>query len=136
MKDLSARQKLPLNFVTTYVKTQGYVALSVPNGRSWNVELSIALGSYSEAKLNNGWPEFASDNNLEVGDVCIFKLLDRPEVSFEVFIFRVGEYDCQLWSQGDNATSASKVKGDVRVKTELTELNRNQNQNQNLEVNP
>ncbi|PON54057.1 B3 DNA binding domain containing protein [Parasponia andersonii] len=99
--------KLPLNFVSKYVKTEGYVLLSVPNGRSWNVELKITLGRNSEAKLFTGWSEFASDNNLKVGDVCIFKLLDRPAVSFEVFITRFPEYDCQLWSQGGCATRPS-----------------------------
>ena len=43
------------------------------------------------ARLACGWREFAHDNNLEVGDVCVFVLLEAKMVSFEVSIFRTNE---------------------------------------------
>ncbi|PON78683.1 B3 DNA binding domain containing protein [Trema orientale] len=70
----------------------------------------------STARLCKGWREFSDANNLEVGDVCIFKLLNGTEISFEVSIVRFAEYAFLEWSQaGDYATGTSKQKGDVRV---------------------
>ncbi|POO02673.1 B3 DNA binding domain containing protein, partial [Trema orientale] len=96
--------QLPLHFILSYVTTQGYVVLSVPNGRSWYAELRITPPSSSNrvARLCHGWPEFSNDNNLEFGDVCVFKLLDKPEISFEVSIVRFAE-----WSRGQYATRLS-----------------------------
>lgn len=40
------------------------------------------------ARLQTGWNTFARDNNLKVGDVCVFVLLKGIPVSLEVIIFR------------------------------------------------
>ena len=90
-------QQLPIHFVTTYLKNEGGVFLSIPNGRSWFTELTIALRKSNSyvARLVRGWREFANDNNLEVGDVCIFKLLEGTKISFEVSIVRFAEYECE-----------------------------------------
>ena len=84
------------------MKKQGDVVLSVPNGRSWFAEFRTTAPRVigTATTLIKGWREFAMDNNLEVGDVCIFKLLDRTRISFEVFIFRFAEHECLLRSQG------------------------------------
>ena len=81
----------------TYIENEGGVVLSVPNGRSWFAELRMAPPESDNftARLCKGWHEFVKDNNLEVGDVCIFKLLDGTKVSFEVSIVRVAEYECE-----------------------------------------
>ena len=41
-----------------------------------------------------GWRTFAKDNNLEVGDVCVFGLSEGTKMSFKVVIFRVSEEHC------------------------------------------
>ena len=81
----------------TYIKNEGGIVLSVPNGGSWFVELRMTPPESinREARLFKGWREFAKDNNLQVGDVCIFKLLDGTNISFEVSIVRFAEYECE-----------------------------------------
>ncbi|POO02682.1 hypothetical protein TorRG33x02_016680, partial [Trema orientale] len=92
--------QLPIKFVNAYIKNQGGVFLSVPNGRSWDAKLRITPQESMNcvARLCKGWTEFVKDNNLGIGDVCVFKLLDRTAISFEVSIVRFAEYDCLPWS--------------------------------------
>ena len=52
-------------------------------------------------KFHCGWKEFSRDNNLEVGDVCVFVLLEGIETAFEVVIFRVNENSRSSISQGE-----------------------------------
>lgn len=40
----------------------------------------------STARSWSGWKDFAQDNNLGVGDVCIFVLRNRVKILFEVLI--------------------------------------------------
>ncbi|POO02690.1 B3 DNA binding domain containing protein [Trema orientale] len=89
---------VPLDFAARYIKNQGDVVLSVPNCSSWFAEFRIRPLNWA-ARLCNGWHEFANDNSLEVGDICIFKLLDGTKISFEVSIVRFDEYECGQWSQ-------------------------------------
>ena len=42
----------------------------------------------SITRILTGWQDFARDNRLKPGDVCIFSLLKGTESSFEVVIFR------------------------------------------------
>ena len=85
-----------------YIKKQCDIVLSIQNGRSWLVEFRMTPRKFTQcsAKLCQGWLEFVNDNNLEVGDVCIFKLLHGTKVSFEVSIVRFAEYKSPQWSQG------------------------------------
>lgn len=43
----------------------------------------------STARYRSGWKDFAQDNNLGVGDVCIFVLRNRVKLLFEVLILRL-----------------------------------------------
>ena len=84
-------QPVPLDFAERYIKNEGDALLSVPNGRSWSAQFKIRTlrtGKHA-AEIYGCWKDFAWDNNLQVGDVCIFELLDRTEISFQVSITRV-----------------------------------------------
>lgn len=78
----------------THIKNQGDVVLTVPNGRSWSAKIRKTPLRFANctSRICEGWYEFANDNNLEVGDVCIFKLLAGAEISFEVSIVRCADY--------------------------------------------
>ncbi|XVF58855.1 hypothetical protein PTKIN_Ptkin07bG0099500 [Pterospermum kingtungense] len=41
-----------------------------------------------EACLHGGWRAFTEDNNLNVGDVCVFELVKYPEILVKVVIHR------------------------------------------------
>ena len=59
------------------------VTLGVSDGRTWPVNYSS-----STRKLSKGWRTFASGNNLEAGDVCIFELIKGFTNFLNVVIFR------------------------------------------------
>ncbi|PON54064.1 B3 DNA binding domain containing protein [Parasponia andersonii] len=115
---------VPLDFAMSYIKNEGDVILLGPNGNYWHAQFKmnpLKCGNRL-ARLCDGWQEFANGNNLEVGDVCIFELLDVDgnKTSFKVSIDRFAECASLQRSLGvDNATSARKSKGDARVKIEI-----------------
>ena len=47
------------------------------------------------AKLIQGWYEFALENNLGKGDVCVFEVLKLSDIVLKVTVFRVLESDSQ-----------------------------------------
>ncbi|MED6112448.1 hypothetical protein PIB30_061871 [Stylosanthes scabra] len=79
---------LPSCFAEKYLNgVSGFIKLQHPDGRQWPVRCLYRTG---RAKLSQGWFEFAIDNNLGEGDVCVFELLKgSKEVVLQVTIFRV-----------------------------------------------
>ncbi|KAL1324067.1 hypothetical protein HN51_034255 [Arachis hypogaea] len=78
---------LPSCFAEKYLNgVSGFIKLQHPDGRQWPVRCLYRTG---RAKLSQGWFEFAIDNNLGEGDVCVFELLRMKEVVLQVTIFRV-----------------------------------------------
>lgn len=95
-------QYVRLDLIERHIKTEGDVVLSIPSGRSWSAQLrkrSLKTGKFA-AVISSGWKEFAEDNNLEVGDVCIFELLNGTKISFQVSIFRASDDYKHQGSQG------------------------------------
>ncbi|XP_068461785.1 B3 domain-containing transcription factor VRN1-like [Phaseolus vulgaris] len=78
--------KIPPHFVEKYLKnTREVVNLEVLDGRTWPV-------IYSAPRISGGWKKFASENNLNVGDVCVFEMIKRIQgLAFIVSIFRGAE---------------------------------------------
>ncbi|XP_016484669.1 B3 domain-containing transcription factor VRN1-like [Nicotiana tabacum] len=60
------------------------VVLQVPNKRSWALNCTVGT---KNGKLNSGWKKFVQDNNLKVGDVCVFEQVSRTRFLFNVYIF-------------------------------------------------
>ncbi|XP_062075797.1 B3 domain-containing transcription factor VRN1-like [Humulus lupulus] len=85
------RLSFPSTFAKKYIpSTSCDVSLKVLEGRSWCVKYKFEnYGGRAAARLRTGWNKFAKDNNLEVGDVCVFVLLEVINVVFEVVIFRL-----------------------------------------------
>jgi hypothetical protein len=71
------------------------------NGISDNIKLQISDGEKQwsvrcvykdgKAKLSQGWFDFALENNLGEGDVCVFERLAAEEVVLHVTLFRITE---------------------------------------------
>ncbi|XVF15648.1 hypothetical protein REPUB_Repub09cG0172600 [Reevesia pubescens] len=81
---------IPYKFVKTYLdEKEDQVILQVSDGRNWIVKFSVNVvtSGQHKAKFSHTWKDFARDNNLEVGDVCVFELINRNETSFKVSIF-------------------------------------------------
>lgn len=52
--------------------------------RTWIVK-------YCQSRISSGWKIFASDNNLKVGDVCLFEMINYDAYAFRVLVFRVDD---------------------------------------------
>jgi len=81
--------------VKTYLSNRRAVFnLEVLDGRRWPV-------IYSAPKFNGGWLKFVSENNLKVGDVCVFEMIQKIQgLAFIVYIFRGAEVPSCPISQG------------------------------------
>ncbi|MED6168380.1 hypothetical protein PIB30_011002 [Stylosanthes scabra] len=82
---------LPSCFAEKHLnEVSGFIKLQLSDGRQWPVRCLYRGG---RAKLSQGWFEFAIENNLGEGDVCVFELLPTKEVIMLVTLFRVTEDD-------------------------------------------
>ena len=43
-------------------------------------------------RLGKGWVAFLKDNNLEVGDVCVFEVIEKKHVVLSVSIFHMVDH--------------------------------------------
>ncbi|KAL5557168.1 hypothetical protein UlMin_039404 [Ulmus minor] len=85
---------LPSDFARRYLSNNlEKVTLRVLGGkRSWSATYTFGeYGSSVRAVLTGEWLAFARDNNLKVGDVCIFVLRGGIQASFDVVIFHENE---------------------------------------------
>jgi len=79
-------QKIPTYFVEKYLRNaRAAISLELLDGRTWPV-------IYCGQRINGGWHKFASENNLNVGDVCVFEMIKKIRgFAFKVSIFRGAE---------------------------------------------
>lgn len=78
-------QPISREFAQTYMKesTESSVKL-VFLDKVWIVKLWRGV---KRIHLTS-WSKFAEENSLELGDVCVFQLIDAKDYTFEVTIFR------------------------------------------------
>jgi hypothetical protein len=55
------------------------------NGKNWKVRC-VKVGK--RVRLWKGWKRFASDNNLQLGDICVLELLKYRQYTMNVHIIR------------------------------------------------
>ncbi|CAL0318550.1 unnamed protein product [Lupinus luteus] len=96
--------RMPTEFAEKYLKkTKGVAHLQVMDERTWSVV-------YIGPSITTGWNKFASDNNLSIGNVCVFELIMRKEsLCFKVFIFRVAEEPNCPRSRGRNENQSQTI---------------------------
>ncbi|PPD78323.1 hypothetical protein GOBAR_DD24750 [Gossypium barbadense] len=105
---------VPFTFARTYFTwKEADVILKDRDGRTWPIHLKV-YNKYHCTSFGRGWKAFAIDNDLRVGDSCAFELLERPEISFRVTIFRNPEDS----NDRHTSTRGSKI-GHGRHKREL-----------------
>lgn len=76
--------------------------LQTSAGGSWTVGYKVIVQSdrgICGAFLFK-WKAFAEKNNIEVGDVCVFQLIDRTKLSFKVIIYQNDDSPDCFQSQG------------------------------------
>ncbi|XVF59515.1 hypothetical protein PTKIN_Ptkin07bG0282100 [Pterospermum kingtungense] len=87
---ITSKLSVPAYFARKYfTKNQNEVILVLSNGKSWPVKYhQERVSERPNGKLSTGWREFVLDNNLEVGDVCLFELTEGTITSLKVTIYK------------------------------------------------
>ncbi|KAG5538926.1 hypothetical protein RHGRI_019468 [Rhododendron griersonianum] len=97
---------LPVKIVRALPSSSVLVILSYC-GKNWDM---VYLGGHSLKRLDSGWKTFAHDNDLKVGDACVFELM---ESSSDVFRFRVqilrGDFPPELEERVNGETSNTPI---------------------------
>ncbi|OIW01328.1 hypothetical protein TanjilG_10489 [Lupinus angustifolius] len=80
---------------------RGNINLRSENGKVWPARYLIREHNMApKFELSSGWKPFVMDNNLKVGDVCIFEFIDRTKLTLQVYIFRKTENSTCSTSEG------------------------------------
>lgn len=76
---------IPNVFFKKYMGIKAKSVVLRVSEKSWTV--NFVPYSNSCGKFHGGWPKFVKDNNLQIGDECIFELVDDRNLMFKVSIF-------------------------------------------------
>ncbi|CAK8565811.1 unnamed protein product [Lathyrus sativus] len=55
--------------------------------RSWNLKLLPCYNNSSARRLSAGWSSFARESGVQPGDVCVFELINKEDLVFNVHVF-------------------------------------------------
>ncbi|KAK9038800.1 hypothetical protein V6N11_023653 [Hibiscus sabdariffa] len=120
---------VPYKFVKRYLDEEKDEAiLQVADGRTWIVKFAVKVvtGGQHKAEFST-WKTFAKDNNLVVGDVCVFELINRHENSFKVSIFPAAPGANSSPSLQENLSSHICLDDPNFGKLKLRSLKKNEN---------
>ena len=82
-------QNIPYQFSMAHLpKCKVRIVLWNLKGGSWTVNSIPTMKVNISHTLCGGWMAFVRDNNINMGDVCIFELVGKCEL--RVYILRVG----------------------------------------------
>lgn len=74
-----------MGFVKTHFTMDNDKAILLSNRRSWKIRYRV---NRKDVKFTSDWGKFASDNGLQLGDVCVFELIKPSANMLKVVIFR------------------------------------------------
>lgn len=77
-------QHVPVSFSKHFIKLEKQTAKLLVRKKSW----CLIAHSVNTFPFSVGWAAFAWENCLRAGDVCIFELVDKNDISLEVHMFR------------------------------------------------
>ncbi|XP_038718041.1 B3 domain-containing transcription factor VRN1-like isoform X2 [Tripterygium wilfordii] len=77
---------LPKTFVSKYMKQQSLDTMLTVEDKSWPVRL--ASYKSNSGKIGLGGRSFVKENALQIGDVCVFELINTEVSALKVTIFR------------------------------------------------
>jgi hypothetical protein len=56
--------------------------------KSWEVRCVTKEDKHRVKRLMKGWKQFACDNKLRLGDLCLFELLENTKYTMNVHVIR------------------------------------------------
>ncbi|GMN29831.1 hypothetical protein TIFTF001_002576 [Ficus carica] len=111
---------LPRKFANEFLKRKSQDAvLKLKDGGTWPVKFSGCRRDEicRSARFGKiGWEKFARDNNLKVGDTCIFELINGNKMSFKVSILKA-DLDSHHSHAGEGRANRFKLKRNVKANT-------------------
>ena len=78
-------QSVPVPFAEKMYIQNGQDVMLKVGDQSWEVWFSIPRTG-RRGTFSNGWSTFANENNLKMGDVCVFELIKSDDVVLKVSI--------------------------------------------------
>ncbi|GAB2285204.1 hypothetical protein Dimus_019655 [Dionaea muscipula] len=80
---------IPMDHGKKYLAVQGDRAITfhaLGSRKKWRARYSV--GQQGSRKISSGWDVFARENHLNVGDVCMFEMIQGRHHMYKVHIFR------------------------------------------------
>ncbi|XP_059638500.1 putative B3 domain-containing protein Os03g0621600 [Cornus florida] len=78
---------VPTSFVKSYMKQGTQDVILRVSAKSWDVKYISYMNTHMFSK---GWSLFCKDNTLQVGDSCVFELVEMEDFVLKVSVFRYG----------------------------------------------
>ncbi|XP_044396896.1 putative B3 domain-containing protein Os08g0325100 [Triticum aestivum] len=88
---------LPSQYAKKYLGEEPRLYLQLL-GDKWEVGFPDNTG---DRRIVSGWKQFAQDNNLKMGDICLFELLSNQKRTMEVYIIPATDYNYSAGVQND-----------------------------------
>lgn len=80
-------QEISKKYADVYLPFEDGTVVLQHHGKSWNVR--CCLTKQNSKRFLKGWRQFAGDNKLHLGDICLFDLLkDKKKYVMDVHIIR------------------------------------------------
>ncbi|XP_038999992.1 B3 domain-containing protein LOC_Os12g40080-like [Hibiscus syriacus] len=96
------RMVIPSDFAREFLTMhKGNLTLCNSTGKTWTTKYYRNSGNKTQAELYSGWREFAEDNHLDIGDICVFELIKHPEMLMKMIIY--ASKSCRQWTHGSTA---------------------------------
>lgn len=88
-----------------FLPSKSVLATLIWQDRSWEMRFT---GGRLVQRLEAGWRSFAVDNNLRLGDGCVFELVDGERVVFRVQVLHA-DIPVRIRERAGGYTSSSPI---------------------------
>lgn len=85
-------QQVKKDLLKSYIRKSVEVLILRIGAKTWPVKCSV---NSKRLSLSWGWKEFAKDNALAVGDVCVFELVKPSRKLIDIVIYRAASTSVQ-----------------------------------------
>jgi len=79
---------IPRVYADVYLPFEDQTLMLRCRGKSWEVRCVIKKDKKRVKRLMKGWKQFARDNKLRLGDLCLFELLENTKYTMNVHVIR------------------------------------------------
>ncbi|KXG38004.1 hypothetical protein SORBI_3001G165200 [Sorghum bicolor] len=84
----SQTMDMPRVYAEVYLPFEDEILMLQCCGKSWEVRCRIQKGNPGTKRFMKGWKRFACDNKLQLGDLCLFELLENTKYTMNVHVVR------------------------------------------------